>query len=73
MRNPEDRTPAEAREIGRLMTAHKVATDPEAKARVESVYGVAYCQQRYPEAYVSTNNRAGFSKMLDRVRAAIPW
>jgi hypothetical protein len=55
------------------MTAHKVATDPEAKARVEAVYGVAYCQNRYPEAYVSHRNRAGFTKMLDAVRAAIPW
>lgn len=66
--DPCSREADEARERGRLMTAQGMASDPEGRKRVEDAVGVAYCRARYPEAY-----REGFSRMLDRVRQAIPW
>ncbi len=47
-------TPAEwneAAERGRSMAAQAVATDPEARARVEAKFGQDFCRQRWPEAY----------------------
>lgn len=41
-----------AAERGRRVAAAMVAENPEARARVESVYGVEYCKRRYPEAYL---------------------
>ena len=58
----------DAAERGRLMTAHKLAEDPEARKRVEEAYGVEFCKAQYPEAY-----RGGFGRLLDRVRSLTPW
>jgi hypothetical protein len=41
----------QAQERGRSMAAQAMRVNPEAKARVEAVYGEAYCRKRYPEAY----------------------
>lgn len=38
-------------ERGRLMAARQVARDPEARRRVEDIYGVDIARQTYPEAY----------------------
>jgi hypothetical protein len=40
-----------AAEAGRRMAAQQIATNPESRLRVESVYGRTYCMARYPEAY----------------------
>ena len=58
----------DAAELGRLIAAHEMAENPEAKRRVEQVYGVEFCRIEFPEAY-----RSGFARMLERVRRAIPW
>ena len=50
----------DAEERGRAMAERAVATSPEAKARVEAKFGVAYCKQRYPLAY-QTEENAGSS------------
>jgi hypothetical protein len=42
---------AEAEERGRRMAAAKIASDPEARKRVEAVYGETFCRSRYPESY----------------------
>jgi hypothetical protein len=44
---------AQAAEWGRRMAANQIATDPEARARVERAFGKDYCMNRYPEAYVA--------------------
>lgn len=59
---------AVARERARLLAAQRIASDSEARARVEAVYGVDYCRRNYPEAYGS-----GWAKVLDRVRGRIPF
>lgn len=41
----------EAAERGRRMAAAMIAENPEQRKLVESVYGKAYCRNRYPEAY----------------------
>jgi hypothetical protein len=63
-----DQSDQEAAERGRLMTAHGMAVDSEGRARLEAAYGIEYCRNRYPEAY-----KSGFSRMLDNLRAKIPW
>ena len=40
-----------AEERGRQMAAAKLASDPKKREEMEKVYGVRYCQNRYPEAY----------------------
>ncbi|MGH7182584.1 MAG: hypothetical protein ACREJN_11480 [Nitrospiraceae bacterium] len=40
-----------AAERGRRMAAEIIKVDPERRKLVESVYGVPYCKNRYPEAY----------------------
>lgn len=40
-----------AAERGRRMAAEIIRVDPERRRLVESVYGVPYCKNRYPEAY----------------------
>jgi hypothetical protein len=57
-----------AAERGRLMTAHLMASDPEARKRGEDAFGVDFCRNMYPEAY-----RSGFGRALDRLRALTPW
>ncbi len=58
----------DAAEKGRLTAAHSIASDPEARRRVEDAFGVEFCVKMYPEAY-----RSGFSRFLDRVRDAVRW
>lgn len=58
----------EAAERGRLLAAMRIAEDPDSRKRVEEAYGVDFCKQMYPEAY-----RTGFTKLLDRVKIALPW
>lgn len=62
----------DAAERGRLLAAHEMATNPEARKRVEEAYGVAVAMQQYPEAYRNIG-RSGIGRFLDRVRSAIPW
>ncbi|MGH7184484.1 MAG: hypothetical protein ACREJN_21270 [Nitrospiraceae bacterium] len=40
-----------AAERGRQLAAEMVRTNPEQRKLVESVYGVPYCRNRWPEAY----------------------
>ena len=65
----------DAAERGRLLAAHQIATDPEARKRVEDTFGVAMCAAMYPEVYRQTSPQkpSGVVRFLDRVRAAIPW
>jgi hypothetical protein len=64
----------DAAEKGRLLGAHKVATDPEARKRVEDAYGVDFCRAYFPEAYRNTGGIfTGVVRFLDRVKNAIPW
>jgi hypothetical protein len=58
----------DAAERGRLMAAHRIASDPAARARVEKELGVEVCRANWPEAY-----RSQFFKLIDKVRDAIPW
>lgn len=67
-----DQSDQEAAERGRLLTAHGMAVDPEGRARLEAAYGVEYCRQRYPEAYRNIG-RSGVGRILDSIRAKIPW
>ncbi len=55
-----------AAEKGRLLAAHMILNDPEARERVESAYGVEFCRANYPEAY-----KSGFLRFLDRIRISI--
>lgn len=48
----------EAEERGRAMAERMVASNPDAKARVEAKFGVAYCQRRYPLAYQEERSEA---------------
>lgn len=41
----------QAAERGRLMAQEVMKVDPEQRKLVESVYGITYCRNRYPEAY----------------------
>ena len=50
-----------AEERGRQMALAKLRVDPAARARVESVYGVAYCVARYPEVYRGLKEFAKFA------------
>ncbi len=61
-------TDPDAAERGRLTAAHTIASDPEARKRVEDAFGVAFCAAQYPEAY-----RSGFGRFLDRMKASIGW
>jgi hypothetical protein len=58
----------DAAEKGRLTAAHVIASDPEARQRVEDAFGLEFCAKMYPEAY-----RSGFMRILDRARQAIGW
>lgn len=40
-----------AAERGRKMAEAHLKVDPAQRKMVESIYGIAYCRQRYPEAY----------------------
>lgn len=63
-----------AAERGRLLAAHKIAEDPEARARVEAAIGPAAAAQMYPEAYRNTNGIfSGVARFLERIRQAVPW
>ena len=64
----------EATEKGRLLAAHEVATNPEARARVEAAFGIEVCKLHYPEAYRNTRGLfSGVVRVLDAVRERIPW
>ena len=63
----------DAAEKGRLMAAHQIAADPEARARVEATFGIEACMAQYPEAYQNTGRFSGVYRFLERVRTAIPW
>lgn len=63
----------DAAEAGRLMAAHQIMNDPEARARVEETFGIEACMAQYPEAYQDTRRFSGVYKFLERVRSAIPW
>lgn len=63
----------EAAEKGRLLAAHQIANDPEARARVEAAIGPEVAAKMYPEAYQNTHAFTGVAKFLDRLRQAIPW
>ena len=52
-----------AAERGRLLAARAIAENADQRKRVEDMFGVAYCRNRYPEAY-----RSGFGKFMDRMR-----
>ncbi len=38
-------------ERGRKLAAEAVRVDRKARRRVEKAFGIAYCRDRYPEAY----------------------
>lgn len=40
-----------AMEKGRLLAAQAIAQSPEQRHRAEEKFGLAYCKQRWPEAY----------------------
>lgn len=40
-----------AAERGRLMAAYNIQVDPEQRDKVEALYGVEFCRNRWPEAY----------------------
>lgn len=61
----------DAAERGRLLTAHLMASDPEARKRGEAKFGVEFCRKQYPEAYRSIG-RAGIARVLDAVRKLVP-
>ena len=42
-----------AEERGRRAAAIAMASDPEARIRVESAFGLAYAHSRYPEVYAN--------------------
>lgn len=62
----------DAAERGRLLAAHQMMNDPEARGRVEDVFGIEYCRQMYPEVYRDTG-RPGLAKVMDRFRNITPW
>jgi hypothetical protein len=64
--------PTEA-EKGRLIAAHEIANNAEARKRVEDAYGIEFCRLNYPEAYRYEGRLGGLVKFLDGVRDAIPW
>ena len=43
----------EACEKGRCKALVKIIHDPDARARVETEFGIEYCMKRYPEAYAT--------------------
>lgn len=45
----------EACERGRLAAASRVATNLEARIRVETAFGIDFCRKRWPEAYKGDN------------------
>ncbi len=60
----------EASERGRLMAAVNITRNPDARYRVESVYGKKFCMERWPEAYGHPNS-GGYMKAFQRaVQAA---
>ncbi len=61
--SPEDE--AAAREKGRLLAAIRMADFLDIRQRVEEAYGVAYCMERYPEAYFS-------SRVANKKLASLP-
>lgn len=63
----------DAAEKGRLLAAHEIANNPEARARVEEAIGVQNAALMYPEAYRDTKRNRGYGRFLDRLREAIPW
>lgn len=63
----------DAAEKGRLIAAHTIANDAEARKRVEEIYGVAVCAKMYPEAYQQPKARSLVVRILDGVRRKIPW
>jgi len=64
----------DAAERGRLMTAHLIANDPEARKRGEDAFGPEFMARMYPEAYrVPELQRMGLGRLLDRVRSLTPW
>jgi hypothetical protein len=47
-------TPAEiavAKERGRAMAAQAIIANKDSRKRVESLYGIEFCKNRWPEAY----------------------
>ena len=60
-------------ERGRLLAAQAMATDPEARKRVEDAIGVPMAAQMYPECYRNIGRRTGVVRFLDFVRTKIPW
>jgi hypothetical protein len=56
-----------AAEKGRLLAANMISNDADARKRMEDRYGIEFCRNMYPEAY-----RAGYLKLLDKVRQALP-
>jgi hypothetical protein len=62
-----------AAEKGRLVAAQEIATNPEARKRVEDALGVAACAQMYPECYRDTRRFSGIVRFMDTVRSKIPW
>ena len=63
----------DAAEKGRLLAAHQIANDPEARKRVEDEFGVAACAAQWPEAYRYTGRFGGVARVLDSFRDSIPW
>lgn len=66
-----ERFPVEA-EKGRLVAAHMMANDAEARRRVENEFGLEFCRAMYPEVY-ENGVRSTFGKLLDTARNLIPW
>ena len=62
----------EAAEKGRLLTAHLMASDPDARKRGEDAFGIDFCRKQYPEAYRFIG-RPGIARTLDTIRRMIPW
>jgi hypothetical protein len=58
----------DAAERGRLIAAHEMAENLEARKRVEDIYGVEFCRLEFPEAY-----KSGTARFLERVRWLVPW
>ena len=59
-----------AAEKGRLRAAAAITMNPDARYRVESVYGKAFCMERWPEAYGKPQSGGFMRAFKDAVKSA---
>ena len=56
---------AVAAEKGRLLAAQAMMLTAESRQRVEAMYGLEYCKQRYPEVYAPPSR---FGRILEKLK-----